>query len=311
MMWISLLWTLVAVLVCCIVLCTLLANAIIFPRKFSYEDTFRKGVMSGEINENTFHQYRKEEVFIDSYHGYEIHGMLFSVAESKKAILIAHGITWSLFGSLKYVPMFQRMGYSVLLCDHRYHGLSGGDHTSFGYFEKDDFKAWIDFLEEKFGKGAVIGVLGESLGAASALQCIKEETRIAYCIADCAFHDFTSLLRLRLVQDFRVRFYPLITITSLIIKFRCGWSFSQISPIKGLENISTPILFIHGSDDSFIPVEMSRKMYKLAAGLKRLYLVPKAEHAKAFLTDPKRYEKMVGDFIKEVENKQLSLKELS
>ncbi|WP_338780019.1 alpha/beta fold hydrolase [Metabacillus sp. FJAT-52054] len=278
------------------------SNLIIFPRKVEYHETFAMGVKSGEINAVHFEQIEKEELFIDSKHGYQIHGMFFSVENSKKAVIIAHGITWSLFGSFKYVEMFHKRGYHVLLCDHRYHGLSGGNHTSFGFFEKDDLCAWVDHLFEKLGSHAFIGLLGESLGAASSLQYIKEDSRVGFCIADCPFSDLTALMRLRLALDFKIRFSPLILLTSFVTKIRYGWGFREISPIRELEQVETPILFIHGKEDRFIPLQMSLDLFrKKKKGKKHLYLVPKAGHAQAFLTDRKKYEERVFHFLKEIE----------
>ncbi|MFC0272897.1 alpha/beta hydrolase [Metabacillus herbersteinensis] len=291
----------IIILLLCIAIAYFFSNLILFPRKVQYEETYRRSIESGEIDAHVFEQKEKQEWFIDSYHGYKIHGMFFPQDGSKKIMIIAHGITWSLFGSFKYVEMFQKRGFSVLLCDHRFHGLSGGSHTSFGFYEKDDLKAWVDYIEERFGSGMFIGLLGESLGAASALQYVNKDSRVSFCIADCAFSDLTSLLKLRLLLDFKLNIYPLIYLTSFITRLRFGWDFTEISPIRGLEKTRTPILFIHGQEDDFIPLQMTVDMFKRKKGQKELYLVPKAGHAQAFLADPKGYETKVIEFIKEIE----------
>lgn len=280
----------------------LIGKLLLSPKKVPYEKTFKLGIQKGEIDDQVFHAMKKEELYIPSYYGYKLHGMLFPVENSKKVMIIAHGIKWSLFGSFKYVEMFQKRGFNVLLCDHRFHGLSGGKYTSYGYFEKDDLKAWIDYFSTKMGEGVFIGLLGESLGAASALEASKRDQRVKFCIADCAFSDFPSLLRLRLKLDFKLRLYPIIDLVSFIIKLRHGWSFPEVSPIKGLEKTKTPILFIHGKEDGFIPLQMTLDMFKRKMGNKKLYLVPRAGHAEAFNIDPKGYEKKVIDFIKEIES---------
>jgi uncharacterized protein len=279
----------------------LLSRLLLSPKRFSYEQTYQLGIQKGDIDDEVFRAIKKEEIFIRSYHGYKLHGMFFPVENSKKVIIIAHGITWSLYGSFKYVNMFQKRGFQVLLCDHRFHGLSGGNYTSYGYYEKDDLKAWIDYIVNRVGEEAVIGLQGESLGAASALEVSKLDPRVSFCIADCAFSDFNSLLKLKLNQ-YKLRVYPLINIVSLLVKLRHGWSFPDISPIKGLEKTKIPILFIHGKEDSFIPLQMTLDMFTRKIGNKKLYLVPQAGHAEAYNTDPKGYEKIVSDFIKDIEH---------
>lgn len=283
------------------------SNLIIFPRKVEYKETYRIGVKSGEIDTEVFNKLQKEELFIDSYHDYQIHGLYFPCGNSQKVVIIAHGITWSLFGSYKYVEMFHEKGYNVLLCDHRFHGLSGGNHTSFGYFEKDDLQAWVDYFYDRIGSSVFVGVLGESLGGASALQFVKKDKRVGFCISDCSFSDLTSLLRLRLKADFKIRFEPLISFTSFVTRLRYGWGFREISPIAGLDKLETPVLFIHGVEDDFIPYKMSVDMYHLKKGIKKLYLVPNAGHAQAFLADKTGYKKHIGEFLKEIEHRKIRL----
>jgi uncharacterized protein len=277
-----------------------ISQLLLSPKKVSYKKTYKLGIQKGEIDEKVFRAIKKEELFIRSYHGYSLHGMFFPVEKSKKIIIIAHGITWSLFGSFKYVDMFQKQGFHVLLCDHRYHGLSGGNHISYGYYEKDDLKAWIDFIYNRFSENVLIGLLGESLGAATALEVSKRDPRVKFCIADCAFSDFRTLIRVKLKQ-FKLRIDPIIDIISFFVKLRHGWSFPDISPIKGLEKIKTPILFIHGKEDTFIPLQMTLDMFKRKKDNKKLYVVPRAGHAEAYNTDPKGYEKKVFEFINDIE----------
>ncbi|MGN7938563.1 MULTISPECIES: alpha/beta hydrolase [Bacillaceae] len=297
-------WLLYSIMTCisaCVVFAFIASWLLLSPRRVSYEKTFKIGIQRGEIDERAFNSIKKEELFIPSYYGYKLHGMFFPVENGKKVVIIAHGITWSLFGSFKYVKMFQKRGFHVLLCDHRYHGLSGGKYTSYGFYEKDDLKAWIDYLEKRFGGNTFIGLLGESLGAASALELSKRDRRVKFCIADCSFSDFQSLLRIRLKMDFKLGIYPLIDFVNFIVKLKHGWSFPDISPIKGLEKTKTPILFIHGKEDTFIPLDMTLEMFRRKAGTKKLYLVPKAGHAEAFNTDPAGYEKKVIEFIQMID----------
>ncbi len=301
LMWHWIIWLVFASLLVCSMGLYLVSRLLLSPKRVPYEKTYKLGIQKGEIDDHVFQMMEKEELFIPSYFGYKLHGLLFPVKNSSKVMIVAHGIKWSLFGSFKYVEMFKKRGFNVLLCDHRFHGLSGGSYTSFGYFEKDDLKAWIDYFSSRMGEKLFIGILGESLGAASALEASKRDSRVKFCIADCAFSDFSTLLRLRLKLDFKLRLYPLINLVSFLIKLRHGWSFPEISPIKGLEKTKTPILFIHGKEDRFIPLQMTLDMFKRKKGNKKLYLVPRAGHAEAFNADPKGYERKVIDFIKEIE----------
>ena len=57
-----------------------------------------------------------------------------------KVAVLCHGHTWNRINSLKYARIFYAAGYNVVIYDHAYFGLSDGDHTTLGYFER---KAWV------------------------------------------------------------------------------------------------------------------------------------------------------------------------
>jgi dipeptidyl aminopeptidase/acylaminoacyl peptidase len=269
----------------------------VLPKCTAYEKTFSAGIENGEIIKGVFNSLKKEELFIDSAHGYQLHAMYFPVENSKKAVIIAHGIRWSLFGSYKYVKLFQSLDYNVLLCDLCCHGLSGGSHISYGYYEKDDLSTWVDVLEKKLDEGAVIGILGESLGAASAVQCIRQDSRIKFCIADSSFSDLAELCKFQIKSMTRLSIPLFIRMTSRLIKKRHGWGIEDVSPIKYLEKVKTPLLIFHGTKDKLIPAEMAEKLYEKAAGVKQLIMVEGADHVKGFSLQPELYYQSIKDFL--------------
>ena len=57
-----------------------------------------------------------------------------------------------------------------------------------------------------------------------------------------------------------------------------------------------PVLFIHGSDDCFVPVSMTYENYKACASTKTLFIVPGADHGMSYYTDREGYEKALMRF---------------
>lgn len=56
-----------------------------------------------------------------------------------------------------------------MIYDQRRHGKTGGDTTSYGYYEKFDLQAVVDWLFIEEGEDLLLGIHGESMGAATTL----------------------------------------------------------------------------------------------------------------------------------------------
>ncbi|MCB2292230.1 alpha/beta hydrolase [Clostridium algoriphilum] len=290
----------ILIIITVFIVCWHFSNIIIHPKVAKYNYTYNCGVENGEIQIKKFIDLEKLDVYIESQYGYKIHGLFFPNYNSKKAIILCHGITWSLYGSVKYMNMFINRGFSVFMYDHRNHGLSGGLDTSYGYYEKFDLKKCTDWLFNKLGKNIIVGLHGESMGAGIALQNIAIDNRIKFCIEDCGYSDAQDLFQHRLEKDYNIKKLPLVKLSGIVIKIRIGWKFKDVSPITTLPKVNIPILFIHGANDDYVPTFMCLKMYSVKNGYKDIYIAPNAGHAQSYLENKDEYEKRVDCFLKAI-----------
>jgi len=274
------------------------SSMVIYPKVQKYNYTHDYELEKGKMGE--FDDLEKQEIYLDSQYDYKIHGLFFTNNNSKKIIILCHGITWSLYGSAKYMDMFMKRGFAVFIYDHRNHGLSGGCDTSFGYYEKFDLKKCTDYLFDKFGEDIIVGLHGESMGAGIVLQNIAIDERIKFCIADCGYSDAEDLFKHRLEKDYNIKRFPLIKLSSKITKLRVGWEFKDVSPITTLPMVKTPILFIHGEDDDYVPAFMCKQMYKVKKGFKDIYIAPNSGHVEAYWKNKDEYEKRVDRFLEAI-----------
>ena len=273
------------------------STIVIHPRTRTVEHTYDWEFEHGNITEDGFLSWPQEEVHIPSLHGYELHALYLPVPGSKRTVVLAHGITWTLYGSVKYAAPFYRRGYNILIYDHRNHGKSGGSDTSFGFYEKDDLKACVDWALARCGADCVVGTHGESMGAATVLQHAAIDPRIAFAVADCPYASAREQFAYRLRVEYHLPAWPLLPVASLITRLRTGWFFREASPIAVIEKVETPVLFIHGAEDSYIPPDASVRLFERKPGIKRLYLAPGAEHAQSIAVDPAVYDREVGAFL--------------
>jgi len=276
------------------------SSIIIYPKVAKYNYTYNSEVEKGKIEVKRFNNLEKQEVYLDSDYGYKIHGFFFPNKDSKKIIILSHGITWSLYGSVKYMDMFLKRGFSVFIYDHRNHGLSGGKNTSYGFYEKFDLKKCTDWIFKNVGKDIIIGLHGESMGASIALQNIAIDQRINFCIDDCGYSDAEDLFKYRLEKDYNIKKFPLVKLASILSEIRVGFEFNDVSPITTLPEVKIPILFIHGEEDDYVPTYMCKQMYEVKNGYKEIYIAPSAGHADAYWKNKDEYEKRVDGFLKAI-----------
>ena len=77
-----------------------------------------------------------------------------------------------------------------------------------------------------------------------------------------------------------------------------GFSFYECNSRDSLSRSKTPILFIHGKADDFVPSYMSEVGYAACASAKEILLVDEAGHGRSYLYEPERLRKALTDFFK-------------
>ena len=68
------------------------------------------------------------------------------------------------------------------------------------------------------------------------------------------------------------------------------------STTEALQNTKIPVMLVHGTDDTFVPVEMTYENYKACASPKKLLIVPGADHGMSYYAAKDEYEKAALEF---------------
>ena len=276
------------------------ARVIIYPKVVRIEDSYQREIEAGKLVEAEFGALPKRELFVRSPYGYTLYGFYIPCERSQKTVILVHGIRCTLYESVKYLNLFRKRGFNVLLYEHRNHGRNAPKNTTFGYYEKYDLKAVVDWALAQLGPDGVVGTLGESLGAAVVLQHCAIDPRVAFVVADCPYSDLAKQLRYLLKLDYHLPPFPLLNLADFFCKVISGMSFSKVSPIRDIASIKTPIFWVHGENDTYILPQMSVDMYHAKSqGIKKLFIAPNAGHAEAFWNNQQEYDRQVGEFLVE------------
>jgi uncharacterized protein len=294
-----LLWIVIPIILLAVILIGLyFAWLIIYPKTTKIDFSYQEQVTAGKLVEADFNTLPKKEFYVPSPYGYKLYGFFAPNGDSRKTVIIAHGITDTLYGMAKYINLFWKRGFNVLLYEHRNHGRSGKKNTTFGYYEKQDLKAILDYAQGQYGQDMIFGTMGESLGAAIVLQHAAIDPRVAFVVADCPYSDLTDLLRYHLRLDYHLPPFPLLNIANFFTFLITGMSFEKVSPIRDIAGVEIPVFWIHGQEDVYIPPRMSVEMYKAKKnGVKKLFLAPSAGHAEAYWNNRDEYNRQIGEFL--------------
>lgn len=280
------------------------------------EYTKRSGLEKGEFDD-AFLSLPWQRLSLESRFGYRVEGSYLAGASPRApTALFVHGITWTRFGMYKYMRPFARRGWNVAAIDLAGHGETKAPRKygpSFGYYEKFDIASTVGELGRLFPESSMLGLVGESLGAASALQYAglgvsRQDEPVRFVIADCPFTSIAEEMDARLDMMGLPRFLrrSVIRCVSLFSKAARGFSLEDASPLQAAVSSDMPIFLIHGMDDRYVPFSMSVKIYneriKAGKAATGLLLVPGARHAKSLMTDPGSWEAKVFDFIGEHAN---------
>lgn len=283
------------------------SEAVIHPKTRTPEESLAYHLENGWLDSAAWAAAPRESVEIVSPHGYGLYGVYIPVPDSTRTVIIAHGITANLIHSIKYLWSFRSRGFNVLLIEHRNHGRSGGHDTTFGYWEKDDMVAWVDWAASRCGQAdavslddCIVGIHGESMGAVIALETAAVDPRVAFVVADCPFAEAAEEFAYRLKEDYRLPAFPLVPLASVITRLRTGFAFDRVAPLVHMPALETPVLFVHGAADTYIPPEASERLYEAKRGARKLWLAPGADHAEAYLKHPEAYDRLIGEFLADI-----------
>lgn len=219
---------------------------------------------------------------------------------NNKLVILAHGYT-SKGKDMGFLGKFysEDLGYNILMPDDRGHGESEGDYIGFGWPDRKDYVRWIELMIEELGEDCEIVLHGISMGGATVMMVSGEELpkQVKAIVEDCGYTSVIDQLSYQFSRMYNLPKFPLLHTTSLLTKLKAGYSFWEASAIKQVRKSITPMLFIHGTEDTFVPYEMVNELYENCNSEKDLFTVEGAEHGACYSTDKEGYENKVEEFL--------------
>ena len=225
----------------------------LFQRKL----TFNK---SGKPNKPQYYELLNvSEVYIQVSKSIKLLAWLSKPKKNKPIIIYFHGNSLDIGERAYRIKKYIDEGYGIFLPAYR--GFSGNKgHPS----EKNlynDSKKIVEWLINKFSiNKKQIVLYGESLGTAVAVELAQYQDYKAVILES----PFTS------VAEVAQKMYPIYPVKYLI------WDkFDNVSKIN---NLISPILFIHGKKDEIVPFKLGKKLYEKCKVKKNYLYIDEAMH---------------------------------
>ena len=247
-----------------------------------------------------------ETVEIQSRDGTRLLGHWMPVPQPKRILIALHGWRSSWDNDFGMVADFFRNNQcSVLYAEQRGQGGSGGEYMSFGLTERYDCLDWVNWVNEKTDESLPVYLCGISMGASTVLMAsgLALPENVRGILADCGYTSAMAIWKHIAKNHLHLSYQVCCGPASRLARKKISMAIDDASCPEALSKCRVPVLFIHGTDDRFVPVEMTYENYKACAAPKRLFVVPGAEHGMSYLIDPHGYEDTVKAFWADYDSK--------
>lgn len=242
---------------------------------------------------------RKRELCeVKSFDGLILRGYYYEYSSDSPLELIFHGYSGNAERDLSGgVERCAALGRSCILIDQRGAGMSEGNVCSFGVNERRDCLSWIDFANRKFGKYRPLIIGGISMGAATVMMASGENLpeNVVCVMADCGYSSQKDII-CKVVREMKLPVKIIYPFIKLGAKLYGHFDLEETTPVEAVSKSKTPIVFIHGDNDAFVPHSMSIECFNACNVSKKMVTVEGAGHGLAFPQNQQKYIESLREF---------------
>jgi pimeloyl-ACP methyl ester carboxylesterase len=208
----------------------------------------------------------------------KLHGLWLEADEPSPGtpiLLYLHGARWNVTGSSGRMRRMQDMGFAVLAIDYRGFGKSSPGLPSETMAYEDARRAWA-WLAEHFPDRPRY-VFGHSLGGAIAIDLASNVDDEKGTIVEGTF----------------------TSIPDVASTFKWGWLpigpliTQRFESVEKVSKIGSPLLVVHGANDTLIRSELGQRLFDAATGKKHFLLVEGGSHHSTMWVGQGRYREAI------------------
>jgi uncharacterized protein len=224
--------------------------------------------------------YSTENITLTTADQKTISGWFVPAENAKGAIVLLHGYTGNRLQMLSRARFFRKLGYAVFLYDARACGESTGEFITFGYRERDDLVAAVQFLKDR-GLTS-IACLGVSQGGATILFAADQLGDVKCLICESVYDEMTHAVDRRMRKFTGLPGWLGASAMVPIAEHRLGLSIDEVKPAEYISALKCPVFIMSGDKDDRTWPEDTIRLFEAAHEPKELWMVPDAVHEDLF-----------------------------
>ena len=218
----------------------------------------------------------------------------------KRTVIIIPGRSESGTYSYYFAEPYRLSGFNVLAIDNRCHGLSDGKYNTLGLKEYKDILNWGKYLNEKEDIDFIY-MHGICIGSATAIHLLSRKEVPSYfkgLTAEGTYTTFKEIFNNQLKKRNKPTFPHTFEVLGLV-SLHAGKSLLRNSPIREIDRVKVPVLFLYSKEDSFAKPDKSLELFNKVQSEKRLEWFPKGEHSHIRIHNTKEYDEAIIRFLKD------------
>lgn len=217
---------------------------------------------------------------------------------SNKWAIILHGYRSTPNSIISIGMHFSKEGYNVLIPSMRACSESDGEYIGMGWLDKEDLQCWINLIIKQ-NENAEIILHGSSMGAATVLMASGKDlpTNVKAIVADSGYTSVWDIFASEAKARFNLPTFPVLNMFEIVANVRANYDIKEASALEQVKNNKTPILFIHGDADDFVPEYMCEELYEAANCKKDKLIIHDAGHTDSKYKEPETYYNKIFEWV--------------
>ena len=221
-----------------------------------------------------------EDLFVPVEDGVAVHVRIHPNPGARFSLLYFHGNGEIVSDYDELSPVFSALGGEFIVCEYRGYGKSGGIPTLKDALE--DATRIYEFLGKQQKLQKRVGVMGRSLGSASAIELCARFAEISACVIESGYADPIPLVQRRGLQ----------------IGETTPEEDALYNNSRKIRNVKCPLLIMHGAEDFLIePHEAELNFENAGSENKELEILQGVGHNDILFAPDNLYFKTLGGLL--------------